>query len=58
MIRVLAVICLLGVAACGADGEPVKPDASVGVGVGSSGVNSSATVGISRGPARVGISLF
>ena len=46
---VLFLLCL-GLAGCGADGEPVQPTATVGVGVSSSGVHTGATVGIRKGP--------
>lgn len=58
IIRAFAVLSLLALAACGADGEPVQPDASIGIGIGSGGVHAGGSVGISRGPLRVGVSLF
>ena len=58
MIRAVAFIALLSLAACGADGEPVEPDATIGIGIGSDGVHAGGTIGISRGPLRVGVSLF
>nr|WP_170327311.1 argininosuccinate lyase [Ruegeria arenilitoris] len=36
-------------AACGADGEPIQPTASLGVGVGSSGTHVGGGVGFRRG---------
>ncbi|SPJ27841.1 hypothetical protein [Falsiruegeria mediterranea] len=46
----LALICLVVLAGCGADGEPVQPslNAHAGVGGGSSYVGGS--VGLHRGP--------
>lgn len=58
MIRALALLSLLALAACGADGEPVQPDAAIGIGVSSDGVHAGGTVGVSRGPLSVGISIF
>ncbi len=57
-IRVMSVLAILALAACGADGEPVQPDASIAIGVGSNGVNVGGTVGVNRGPLRLGVSLF
>ena len=52
----LALIIALGtLAACGADGAPFTPNASVGVSVGSGGVNTSTTVGASNGTVSVGV---
>jgi len=58
LIRSFCVLALLALAACGADGEPVQPDASIAVGVGSNGVKVGGTVGVNRGPLRLGVSLF
>jgi len=58
MIRVLCVLSLMALAACGADGEPVQPHGGVTIGVGSGGVHAGGTVGVSRGPLAVGVSLF
>ncbi|MFD3191915.1 hypothetical protein ACFMPD_16855 [Sedimentitalea sp. HM32M-2] len=55
MIRmtVLSVATVLGLAGCGADGEPVQPSMNVAVGVGSSGVNTYGGVGLQQGPLSV-----
>ncbi|MES0826243.1 argininosuccinate lyase [Ruegeria sp. SCP11] len=47
----IAVIVATGfaLAGCGADGEPVQPTASLGVGVGSSGTHVGGGVGLRRG---------
>ncbi|MEM6759249.1 MAG: hypothetical protein AAF601_07190 [Pseudomonadota bacterium] len=58
MIRALALLALLALAACGADGEPIEPDASVAIGISSSGLSAGASVGVARGPLRIGVSLF
>jgi ABC-type nitrate/sulfonate/bicarbonate transport system substrate-binding protein len=63
MIRILSVVAVLAVAllalaGCGADGEPVQPSANLNVGIGPNGVNTGATVGLTRGPLRVGVGLF
>ena len=58
MLRALTLLTLLAVAACGVDGEPVQPDASLGIGIGNGGVRVGGTVGVSSGPLRVGVSVF
>jgi len=60
MIRALALLALIGLAACGADGEPVQPETSVGIGIGlnSGGIHVGGTVGVTRGPLEVGVSVF
>ncbi|MGA9435823.1 MAG: hypothetical protein WBV62_16450 [Roseobacter sp.] len=52
-----AVIALAALAACGVDGEPVRPTASAYVGVGSGGVHSNIGVGVSQGPVSVFLGL-
>lgn len=37
-------------AACGVDGEPVRPSLNAGVGVSNSGVHAGGTVGLHKGP--------
>jgi hypothetical protein len=46
----LMLLGFLGVGGCGADGEPVQPTASVGVGVSTSGVHGGGSVGVRKGP--------
>ena len=59
MIRhTVILLSLLALAACGADGEPVQPNAGIGIGFGSGGVHVGGTVGVSRGPLSVGVSVF
>ena len=58
MIRALALLACLALVGCGADGEPVQPDATIGIGVNSGGIHAGGTVGVSRGPLRVGVSFF
>ncbi|WP_294619858.1 argininosuccinate lyase [uncultured Roseovarius sp.] len=41
MIRILAVLSLAAQAACGVDGEPIRPSMNTTVGVGSGGVSAS-----------------
>lgn len=58
MIRALALLACLALAACGADGEPLQPDATIGIGVNSGGLTAGGTIGVSRGPLSVGVSIF
>ena len=55
--RVIGFLGLLALAACGADGAPLRPSASVGVGVGSDGVDLGGTFGMTDGTVSVGIGL-
>jgi uncharacterized lipoprotein len=47
---VAAVVFLLALAGCGADGEPIRPAADAGVSITSGGVYPWARVGVSTGP--------
>jgi hypothetical protein len=59
MIRILSVLAVFAtLAACGADGEPVRPSANLNIGIGSGGVHTGASVGVSRGPITVGVGIF
>lgn len=58
MIRVIAFGVLVSLAACGADGEPVKPTSSAGVSLGSGGMNTNVSVGARKGPFSVNWGLF
>ena len=53
--RILSILALVALASCGVDGEPVSPFGSVGVGVGSDGVSTSATVGAKAGNVSVAV---
>jgi hypothetical protein len=58
MIRFLIVcISLLTLPSCGADGTPMRPTASGTVTVTPSGVRTGGSVGVSKGPVSIGISL-
>ncbi|MFK7746594.1 MAG: hypothetical protein AB8B47_16180 [Roseobacter sp.] len=54
MKRAVLILSLLGLAACGADGEPVRPSVSGGVTINQNGVYPSVGVGVAKGP----LSLF
>ncbi|CRL10212.1 hypothetical protein [Phaeobacter italicus] len=58
MTRILFALGLtLVVAACGVDGEPVRPSLNAGIGVSSSGVHAGGSVGLSKGPLSVSLGL-
>jgi len=52
-----ACLALLILAACGADGDPLRPTASGSVSVGSGGVSTDATIGATNGTVTFGLSL-
>ena len=54
--RFLIILTMLtGLAGCGADGEPEKPTANVGVMVTPNGVRASTSVGVKVGGVNLGI---
>ncbi|CUH67511.1 MAG: hypothetical protein VX083_13010 [Pseudomonadota bacterium] len=53
----LLTLGLLSLAACGIDGEPVKPTAGASVNIGTNGITTSAGVGVRKGPISIGIGL-
>ena len=54
-LALMAALALL--AACGADGEPIRPTVNTSVSVGSGGVSTSTSVGVQSGPVSVRIGL-
>ena len=50
-------IALLGLAACGADGEPVRPTAQSQITLSSSGTYVQTNLGVTRGPVSVSLGL-
>jgi hypothetical protein len=58
MKRIAIVVLSLGLAACGADGEPIQPTANIGVSVGTNGVNTNVGVAVRKGPVSVAWSIF
>ncbi|THH36049.1 hypothetical protein E4Z66_13370 [Aliishimia ponticola] len=46
----LALATVSLIAACGADGDPVKPTANLNVGVSTGGVHAGGSVGVRKGP--------
>lgn len=54
---VAALTAILFLASCGVDGEPIRPSAGIGIGIGPNGLSTSAKVGASKGNVSVGVSL-
>jgi len=57
MKRALIVMGLLSLAACGADGEPIKPTVNTNVSLSTSGVNVGTNLGVRRGPFNINLGL-
>ena len=55
--RAIGILARLALAACGADGAPLRPSASVGVGVGSDGVDLGGSFGVTNGAVSLGVGL-
>lgn len=55
MKRILMVLSLAALAACGADGEPIRPTMNANVGAGSNGVSGSTGVDFVSGRVTTGI---
>ncbi|MBD0866471.1 MAG: hypothetical protein GDA36_13240 [Rhodobacteraceae bacterium] len=49
------VFALLGLAACGVDGEPIRPGFDRGVAFGSSGIDTAGRVGLHQGPFSINL---
>ncbi|KIN63652.1 hypothetical protein Z946_2525 [Sulfitobacter noctilucicola] len=49
----MACITALGIAACGADGEPVTPTRDATITLSDAGVSGMARVGVNQGPVTV-----
>jgi hypothetical protein len=50
-------LVLVALAACGADGEPIRPTVSTSISVGTNGVNAGTSVSASSGPVSVSVGL-
>ena len=58
MIRLTgALLALAMLAACGADGAPVRPPLNGGVTISNSGIYPSARIGLDRGPVSLRVGL-
>ncbi|MBU2994183.1 hypothetical protein Q4555_07600 [Octadecabacter sp. 1_MG-2023] len=54
---VFVILTAVTLAACGADGEPVRPTANAGVSIGPNGITPNASIGATNGTFNVGLSL-
>ena len=57
MKRVIAVLALAVLAACGADGEAVQPTMNTGIGITPNGVKVRTGVGVKAGLVNLGVGL-
>ncbi len=57
MKKIVLIMTLGALAACGADAPPMQPNANVGLSVGSGGVNTTAGIGASNGTVSLGLNL-
>lgn len=48
---------IAGLAACGANGAPLRPTGNLGVSIGSNGITPNASVGATSGPFSVAVGL-
>ena len=48
---------LLALAACGADGDPIRPSMSTTIGIGDSGIHGSTSVSATKGNVSVTVGL-
>ncbi|MGR3494608.1 hypothetical protein [Citreimonas sp.] len=53
----LLILALLALAACGADGEPVRPEARSTVTLSNNGMGVSTAVRVRKGPFTLGVGL-
>lgn len=57
MKQLIALGAFVLVVSCGAQSEPLTPTGSVGLSVGTNGVNTSTNLGLSNGNVSIGVSL-
>ncbi len=54
--KTIMALCVFGfVAACGAEGDPLRPTAGLGIGIGPGGLSIRPNVGVTDGTSRVGL---
>jgi len=57
MKKLVLVLGIAALAACGVESEPFTPQANVGVSVGTNGVSTGASLGASNGTVSLGLNL-
>ena len=57
MKRLVLVLIVAALAACGADGPPMRPTANMGLSVGTNGVSTGASIGASNGIFSMGVGI-
>ena len=57
MIRILTLLCMPTLAACGAEGEPITPTANSSVTLSNNGVRLGTNLGLRKGPFNVSFGL-
>ncbi|MFD2740382.1 hypothetical protein ACFSUD_12415 [Sulfitobacter aestuarii] len=57
MLRIALIPTLLALAACGVDGEPVRPTGAAQVTISSGGVSAATRVGLRQGPVSLSLGL-
>lgn len=55
MKRIAMILSLAALAACGAEGDPLRPTAGLGVGIGPGGISLRPKVGVTDGTTSVGV---
>jgi hypothetical protein len=55
--KYFALLALVTLAACGADGGPITPTANLGLNIGPNGITPQASAGITNGILSLGINL-
>ena len=53
----LMIVAVAALSACGADGAPFTPNAGIGIGVGTNGITTGASVGASNGTVSIGVGI-
>lgn len=57
MKHIISILSLAALISCGAAGEPLRPNANLGLSIGSDGVQPRASVGASNGPVNISVAL-
>ncbi len=57
MTRLIALLSLAALAACGVDGAPIRPEVNTTISVGTEGISTSTGVSVRKGPVTVGVKL-